>query len=140
MNIWNSSLYPTRQHEDAARYVTDFFSKQERVDAVLLTCSCARGKAVPGSCVDISVLLQPHTDQATREQLASAWSKHSEGSPVLAALAAHGKYAHVDLDMTEGDFREGYHGWCSGPDEFELEIGNLLQYSVPLYDWTLAKM
>ncbi|HIJ64643.1 MAG TPA: hypothetical protein HPP77_01725 [Candidatus Hydrogenedentes bacterium] len=36
--------------------------------------------------------------------------------------------------MTDGNFQEGYHGWCSGPDEFELEIGNLLQYSVPLYE------
>ena len=104
------------------------------MDAVLLTCSCARGKAVPASCVDISVLLRPQTDRAHREQLAGAWSKHSEGSPVVAALAAHGKYAHIDLDMTDGAFREGYHGWCSGPDEFELEIGNLLHYSVPLFE------
>jgi hypothetical protein len=134
MNRWSSSLYPTREHEDAAVYVTDFFSKQDCVDAVLLTGSCARGKAVPGSCVDISVLLEPHTDHATRERLARGWSMHSEGSCVLAALAAHGKYAHVDLDMADGDFREGYNGWCSGPDDFELEIGNLLQYSVPLYE------
>lgn len=130
----NLSLYPTRQHEEAAQYATDFFSKQEYVDAVLLTCSCARGKAVPGSCVDISVLLRSHTDHATCEKLASTWLKCSENSPVLAALATHGKYAHVDLDITVGDFRESYHGWCSGPDDFELEIGNLLQYSVPLYE------
>ncbi len=132
MNKWNSSLYPTREHEDAAVYVTDFFSKQGCVDAVLLTCSCARGKAVPSSCVDISVLLRPNTDDATREQLAGSWGKHSEGSPVLTALTAHGTYAEVHIDMTDGVFREGYHGWCSGPDDFELEIGNLLEYSVAL--------
>lgn len=134
MTSCNSSLYPTRQHEDAALYATEFFSEQEFVDAVLLTCSCARGKAVPSSCVDISVLLRSHTDLATREHLNGAWAKHSEGSSVVAALAAHGTYAHIDIDITNGDLRESYHGWCSGPDEFELEIGNLLQYSVPLYE------
>ncbi len=129
-----SSLYPTGQHEDAAQYATEFFSKQACVDAVLLTCSCARGKAVPGSCVDISILVGSHIQRTAREEIAQAWSIHSEDSPVLSALARHGKYAHIDLDVTNAEFPEGYHGWCSGPDEFELEIGNLLQYSVPLYE------
>ncbi len=132
MDAYHSPLFPTPQHEEAAQYATEFFSTQERVDAVLLTCSCARGKAAPASCVDLSILLPPETDRAAREQLAHAWTEHSEGSPVLAALAAHGKYAQVDIDLTSGVFQEGYHGWCSGPDEFELEVGNLLQYSVPL--------
>lgn len=125
------SLYPTAQHADAALYASEFFSAQESVEAVLLTCSCARGKAVPSSCVDISVLLRPESD---RKQLESAWSKHSAGSPVVTALAAHGEYAHIDIDLTDGAFRAAYHGWCSGPDEFELEIGNLLHYSVPLFE------
>jgi len=134
METGDSLLYPTREHEGAAGYATDFLKRQKRVDAVLLTCSCARGKAVPGSCVDISVLLHPSVEPAEREQVQTAWSEHSEGSSVLAALARHGRYAHVDVDMADGEFAEGYHGWCSGPDEFELEIGNLLQYSVPLWE------
>ena len=130
----NPPLYPTPQHEAAALYATEFFSEQDSVDAVLLTCSCARGKAAPSSCVDISVLLRSDTDLTTRERLNGAWANHSGGAPVVAALASHGAYAHIDVNVTNGDFQEGYHGWCSGPDEFELEIGNLLQYSVPLYE------
>jgi len=129
-----TSLYPTREHEDAARLATEFFSHRDGVEAVLLTCSCARGKAVPGSCVDISVLLHPSVEPREREQLEATWSDHSGVSPVLSALSRHGKYAHVDVDLADGEFAEGYHGWCSGPDEFELEIGNLLQYSVPLWE------
>jgi len=130
----NESLFPTPQHEDAARYTTEFFSKRDSVNAVLLTCSCARGKAAPESCVDISVLLKPDTEQVKRQELEKEWQKHSEGSSVVTSLAAHGPYAHIDIDLTDGQFKEGYHGWCSGPDEFELEIGNLLQYSKPLYE------
>jgi len=127
----NHSLYPTTQHANAAAYASDFFSRQEGVEAVLLTCSCARGKAVPASCVDISVLVRPGTDQ---RQLEMAWAGHSEGSSVVSALAAHGKYAHIDIEVTDGLFTEGYHGPCSGPDEFELEIGNLLHYSAPIFE------
>ncbi|MFC1743471.1 hypothetical protein ACFL35_05700 [Candidatus Riflebacteria bacterium] len=128
------SLFPTREHENAAVFVMDFFSKQACVEAVLLTCSCARGKAVPESCVDLSIILAGGTGQCIREQLELSWGKHSEGNVVVKELAAHGKYAHIDLELTEGEFSEGYHGWCSGPDEFELEIGNLLQYSVTMYE------
>ena len=134
MQTGDRSLYPTREHEEAARLATGFFTRREGVEAVLLTCSCARGKAVPGSCVDISILVHPSVGQAQREQLHAAWEEYSEDSSVLAALGGHGKYAHVDIDLADGEFVEGYHGWCSGPDEFELEIGNLLQYGVPLWE------
>ena len=125
------SLFPTAQHRVAALYATEFFRGREGVDAVLLTCSCARGKAVRESCVDMTVLLQPDVD---RGQLERAWTEHSEGSPVVTALAQHGTYAHIDMDLRDGDFREHYHGWCSGPDEFELEVGNVLHYGVPLFE------
>jgi hypothetical protein len=44
-----------------------------------------------------------------------------------------GKYSHVDLEFIDGDFKEGYHEWTSGPDDFELEIGNFIAHSKPLY-------
>ena len=48
-------------------------------------------------------------------------------------LAAVGKYAHIDLEFSDGHFAPTARGWTSGPDEFELVIGNYLVYSVPLH-------
>ena len=62
------SLFPTAQHRAAALYATEFFRGCEGVDAVLLTCSCARGKAVRESCVDMTVLLQPDVDRGQLER------------------------------------------------------------------------
>lgn len=53
--------------------------------------------------------------------------------PVFQKLAAVGKYAHVDLEFSDGNFVPTPHGWTNGYDEFELVIGNYLVYSIPLY-------
>ncbi len=54
-NMHTEATYPSAEHGLAAEAVVDFFSGQD-IDAVLLTCSCARGKAARGSCLDISIL------------------------------------------------------------------------------------
>ncbi len=51
--------FPTDAHRLAAEAVVDYFASDSRVQAVLLTCSCARGMASPDSCVDIAVLVPP---------------------------------------------------------------------------------
>jgi hypothetical protein len=45
-----------------------------------------------------------------------------------------GKYAEVDLEFSDGDFVPKSRGWTTGPDDFELQIGNALVYSVPLLE------
>jgi predicted nucleotidyltransferase len=55
----SSALYPTPEHARAAEVITAHFADRDDVDAVLLTCSCARGVAVPESCLDIMVLIDP---------------------------------------------------------------------------------
>lgn len=47
-------------------------------------------------------------------------------------MAKVGKFSRLDLEFSEGRFWPGYHGPTSGPDNFELEIGSTLAYSVPL--------
>ncbi len=54
-----SPAYPTPQHERSAAAIVDFFSRQPAVSTVLLTCSCARGRASRDPCLDIAVLLLP---------------------------------------------------------------------------------
>lgn len=123
--------YPTAEHERAARHAAEFLAQQTGVEAVLLTCSCARGKASRDSCLDLAVLVELGTAAAVKQ----AWNQVYPADPVYRALLEVGQYSHVDLEISEGRFDPAayYHGWTSGPDEFELAIGNLLVYSVLLW-------
>jgi len=128
------SAYPTIRHEQAAAHIVEIFGCQPDVQAVLLTCSCARGKAVPDSCLDIAVLVKPETLKARGRDLERAWEIANRTDPVFQALRAVGKYSQVDLEFVDGSFEPGGHNWTSGPDAFEPAIGNLLAYSVPLWE------
>ena len=128
------SAYPTPQHEQAAARIVEIFSRQPEVQAVLLTCSCARGKAVPDSCLDIAVLVKPEILKAQGKEMERAWDSANRSDPVFQAQRAVGKYSQVDLEFFDGLFEPGGHNWTSGPDSFEPAIGNLLAYSVPLWE------
>ena len=125
--------YPTPEHQKAAQAITDFFSNQEDVDTVLLTCSCARGKATPDSCLDIAVLLSKSTTKQKYEELDELWQAFYKADTVFQVLHKVGKYSEVHLDLISGRYIIQEHGWTTGPDSFELEIGNHLVYSVPLW-------
>jgi hypothetical protein len=96
--------------------------------------SCARGKASRDSCLDILVLVPPEVLATARAALEQAWSEFYEGEEVFRTLRGVGKYSHVDLEFSNGCFVPQERGWTSGPDEFELEIGNTLVYSVALWE------
>ncbi|HEX3018913.1 MAG TPA: hypothetical protein VHP36_01360 [Chitinispirillaceae bacterium] len=125
--------YPTEAHKQAALEITSFFSENKYVKAVLLTCSCARGKASKDSCLDIAILFQPQLQINQRKEMEESWYKEYEGNPLYRELIKTGKYSHVDLEFIDGDFKDGNHNWTSGPDDFELQIGNFLAYSIPLF-------
>jgi predicted nucleotidyltransferase len=128
------AAYPSPQHEQAAHTITEYFSGQPGVEAVLLTCSCARGKASRDSCLDIAILVPPDEPVVRQGERQQAWDDFYHTEPVFEALRQVGKYSQVDLDFVDGRFAPGEHGWTSGPDEFELQIGNLLAYSVALWE------
>ena len=48
-------------------------------------------------------------------------------------MEAVGKYAEVHLDFIDGAFAPQERDFTSGPDGFELGIGNALVYSLPLW-------
>jgi predicted nucleotidyltransferase len=127
--------YPTPQHAAAAEEITRFFSRTS-VDALLLMGSCARGKADRSSCLDILVLCRPGDLPAARADLEPAWEAHYQSQPVFAEMRALAPFSHVDLDFIDGAFDpvRHNHGWTTGADEFELEVGNTLAYSVPLWE------
>lgn len=126
-------IYPTPEHEATARIVVDHFSRQPATEAILLVGSCARSKAVPGSCVDIAVLVRAEVTSEERTVLEQDWQRVHDTEPSFAAMLRHGPFAHVDLEIIDGSFEPTSHGWTSGPDDLELEIGNFLAYSVPLW-------
>lgn len=126
--------YPTTQHAAAAEAVVDIFSHHSAVDAVLLMGSCARGKASPDSCLDILVLVRPKALASQRRELEALWNKRYTSLPIFQELLAVGSFSHVDLELIDGVFSEPPHGWTSGADSFELEIGNILAYSTALWE------
>lgn len=126
--------YPTQQHAFAAQVVTELFAGQPGVESILLVNSCARGKASPDSCLDILVLMKPDEFAKKSSLLSSYWQSHYPVDSVFENLLKVGAYSQVDLEFSNGLFHEPDHGWTSGADEFELEIGNTLAYSVSLWE------
>lgn len=126
--------YPTVEHELASKAIVNLFSEVPDIEAVILTGSCARGKAAKDSCLDMIVLLPPKALVHRKSKLERQWSDLYENSAVFDRLRRVGRYSHVDLDFIDGGFVPKPRGWTSGPDEFELEIGNTLVYSVPLWE------
>jgi hypothetical protein len=98
-----------------------------------LVNSCARGKAAPDSCLDLIVILNHEEYSRLNPVYQQEWELFYEKEPVFAAIRKIGKYANVEPEFINGIFQPGYHGWTSGPDGFELEIGNFLEYSFPLW-------
>ena len=125
--------YPTIEHERASESIVHFFSASPVVEAVTLICSCARGKASRDSCLDMAVLVRPESFTTERESLEKQWGKFYGQEDVFRKLQGVGKYSHVDLEFFDGCFAPASRDWTSGADGFELEIGNHLVYSVPLW-------
>lgn len=128
------AAYPTPEHEAAARSVTEFFRGRAGVSAVLLTCSCARGQASRDSCLDMIALLSPDTSADARDRLERAWERFAETAPAVVGLLQVGVYSAVELDLHDGTFPLPRRGPTDGPDNFELEIGNVVVYSVALLE------
>lgn len=126
--------YPTAEHEQAAQTITEYFSGLPEAKAVLLVNSCARGKATRDSCLDIVVLVGPDVTPSRREELEAEWAEFYRGQAVFRDLEAAGKFSEVHLDIIDGRYRPTPRDWTGGPDSFEVEIGNHLAYSVPLWE------
>ena len=69
------NLYPTPEHQHAAKTVVDFFAAVSEIEAVCLICSCARGKASRDSCLDILVLGRPEAMSTAQADLQRIWDE-----------------------------------------------------------------
>ena len=121
--------FPSPQHAAAAAAVVDFVSSLPDAEAVSLVGSCAR--RADANDLDLSVLVP---DAASGVRVERAFAEFAATSEALAQLTALGPFVEVDLGAITGEFGPGPRGWTTGPDDFELEVGNELVYAVPLWE------
>ncbi len=124
--------FPTDVHRAAAEAVVDYFAPLPRIQAVLLTCSCARGRAAPESCVDMAVLLDPGDLPLFRDQESARLNAFLASNAACVALQRRVPWGGAEMDRISGEFTPGEHHFTSGPDDYELEIGNALAWVHPL--------
>ena len=128
-----AATYPTPEHQNAAESIVEHFVSTYKIDAVLLVNSCARGKATRDSCLDIVMLAKPDPARSPLKDLEAGWEKFEKANPVLESLYKAGEHSVVHPDFISGVFIPREQDEAAGPDSFELEVGNFLAYSVPLW-------
>ncbi len=124
--------FPTELHEESVNIIKDFFLLQKSVDTILLVNSMARGKATAESDIDMAVLVSPHANDAVIKELEKHWTFYLNGNQTLQQYLHSNKFAQIHLDITDGKFKPAIWEDGTSVDFFELEIGNLLLYSLPM--------
>ncbi len=138
-----SLSYPNQSYREVLTRVVKYFRTYNGVYAIVLTGSLARGKAVEGSCIDLHVFLE-------NEQFKDLVSERSLGSRIEAYSQLGGRICfyegeveggllfggiRVDVGFTNAEFDpHSKNSFDVVRDEFETTIGNLLAYSVVLYE------
>jgi len=124
--------FPTTLHQEAAELIRDYFSEITSVDTVLVVNSCARGQAVPESDLDFAILTRPDTTRDEIMRIENSWQIYSQTNPVFIRYKKISQFAHIHLDIIDGNYTA--HDIEKGEpiDYFEVEIGNQICYSAPL--------
>jgi predicted nucleotidyltransferase len=124
--------FPTELHQRAAELIRDYFLSISKVDTVLLVNSCARGQAVPESDLDIAILMKPGTTPAELNNMEHAWRSFSEKQSAFLEYKKIGPYAHLHVDMIDGNYTAAKIENGEPIDFFEIEIGNEICYAAPM--------
>ena len=121
--------FPSELHARAAETATAFLASCHEVDAVMVVGSSARRS--DANDLDISALV---TSTEAGAAVESRFARFAEGRAEFDALKAVGPFVEMDFHAVSGVFAPGPRGWTTGPDAFELELGNEIAYSVPLWE------
>ena len=124
--------FPTALHKDAAEVVTNYFSSLHDTDTVLMVNSCARGQAVAESDLDMAVLVKPSVSHRRLMNMQGAWETYAATQPVIVKYKASGPFAHLHLDVIDGNYKPLCIGNGEPVDNFEIEIGNQIRYAAPM--------
>jgi predicted nucleotidyltransferase len=125
-------VFPTKLHQDAAEIVKDYFKNVGGIDTILVVNSCARGQAVPESDLDFAILVSPEINATQINVIITAWQTFSVSQPVILKYKQSNSYAHLHLDVIEGNYIPAFLEPGEPGDSFEIEIGNQIAYSVPM--------
>src|SRR6185369_14365964 len=121
------------EHQKAADAIVEHFVSNYKIDTVLLVNSCARGRANRDSCLDIVIVTNPDDERTSLQALAFGWEEIEKLSQVIQDLYKVGKYSVVHPDFIHCVFIPQEQDEAAGPDDFEVQLGNFLAYSVPLW-------
>jgi len=125
-------IFPTKIHQDTAELIRDYFLAIPGVDTVLVVNSCARGLAVPESDLDFAILTKPGITPGEANEIESSWTRYLENQPTFLKYKQSHQFAHLHLDLIDGNYRPGSLERGEPIDYFEVEIGNQLCYSAPM--------
>jgi len=126
--------FPTALHREVADLARDFFSAQAHVDTILVVNSCARGRAVAGSDLDMAVLITPTAPSQEVQSLTMKWNQFMATQSVVHRFRSTGRFTQVHVDVFDGRMTPTVWDDGGGPDSFEVEIGNRIAYAAPLED------
>jgi predicted nucleotidyltransferase len=128
--------FPSSFHEQATNAIVEHFRGRPFVKAILLTNSCARGKATKDSCVDMTIVHDPAITSQAYEEMQRSLQEYIAKEPVFERLKKVGKYSEMEVDFTNAhmDVSTYKRGATTGPDQFELAVGNPFVYSVILWE------
>lgn len=124
--------FPTILHQNTAELVRDYFLTIPNVDTVLVVNSCARGKAVPESDLDLAILVKPETTPTEIENIEIAWLHYSLSHPTILEYKNSNQFAHLHIDIIDGKYTPTILEIGVASDFFEIEIGNHICYSAPM--------
>jgi predicted nucleotidyltransferase len=124
--------FPTKLHQNLAELIRDYFLQIPAVDTVLVVNSCARGQAVPGSDLDFAILTKPGTTMIENTNIERAWQIYMETQPAFLNYKRSNQFAHLHLDIIDGNYRPADFELGGPVDYFEVEIGNQICYSAPM--------
>jgi len=126
-------VFPTKLHQDAAALIRDYFMTIPGVDTVLVVNSCARGQAVPESDLDFAILVEPEITPDERRNIENAWQIYSQTQQTILKYKQSHRFAHLHLDVIDGNYEPQNMGDGEPIDYFEIEIGNQICYSAPMH-------
>jgi predicted nucleotidyltransferase len=124
--------FPTSLHQDSAELIRDYFLRIPNVDTVLVVNSCARGQAVPESDLDFAILVNPNTTSTEIKKIEVAWQTYSNSQPTFLKYKQSNPFAHLHLDIIDGNYIPTILEIGVASDYFEIEIGNHICYSAPM--------
>ena len=125
-------IFPTVSHQDAAEVVQDYFLSLPTIDTVLVVNSCARGLAVPESDLDFAILAKPGITKNEIEKAEANWQIYAKDNKIISKYKRSSPYAHLHLDIIDGNYIPQKIETGEPIDFFEGEIGNQIFYSAPM--------